>query len=79
MTAFDATRITSCKDVIQAFKDNEEILIELNTHDESVDRESIPMPGIVNRQADRADPSAVSPLQFSRRSVFLPFIDTVLD
>ena len=37
------------------------------------------MPRIVNRQANRANPLAISPLQFYRRSVFLPFIDTVLE
>ena len=37
------------------------------------------MPRIVNRQANRANPLAVSLLQFYRRSVFLPFIDTVLE
>ena len=41
--------------------------------------ESIPMPSIVNRQANRANPPAVLPLQFFRRSVLLPFIDTVLE
>ena len=37
------------------------------------------MPRIVNRQANRANPLAISPLQFYRRSVFLPFTDTVLE
>ena len=37
------------------------------------------MPRIVNRQANRANPLAISPLQFFRRSVFLSFIDTVFD
>ena len=79
LTALDATRITSYKDVIQAFKDNEDIFVKLFRHAKSVYREPIPMPRIVNRQANRANPLAVSPLQFFRRSVLLPFIDTVLD
>ena len=37
------------------------------------------MPRIVNRQANRANPLAVSPLQFYRHSVILPFIDTALE
>ena len=36
------------------------------------------MPRIVNWQANKANPIAVSPFQFYRRSVFLLFIDTVL-
>ena len=79
LTALDATRTTSCKDVIQAFRDNEEIFVGLFRHAESVYGESIPMPPIVNRQANTANLLAVSPLQFFRRSVFLPFIDTVLE
>ena len=79
LTALDVTSITSCKDLIMAFRDNEEIFVGLFIHAESVYGESIPMPRIVNRQANRANPLAVSPLQFFRRSVFLIFIDTVLD
>ena len=79
LTALDATRITSFKDVIQAFRDNEEIFVGLFRHAERVNEESIPMPSIVNRQANRANPLAISPLQFFRRSVFSPFIDTVLE
>ena len=37
------------------------------------------MPRIVNRQADGANRLAILPLQFDRRSVFLLFIDTVLE
>ena len=37
------------------------------------------MPRNVNRQANRANPLTVSPWQFCRRSVFLPFIETVLE
>ena len=36
LTALDATRITSCKDVIQAFRDNEKIFVGLFRHAESV-------------------------------------------
>ena len=79
LTALDATRITSCKDVIQDFRDNEEIFVGLFRYTENVYREVIPMPRIVNPQANRANPQADSPLQFLRRSVFLPFIETVLD
>ena len=39
----------------------------------------IPIPRIVNRQANRKNSLAVSPLQFFRRSVLLPIIDTVLE
>ena len=63
----------------EAFRDNEEIFVGLFTHAEGVYGESIPMPRIVNRQANRANPLAVSPLQFFWRSVLLPFIDTVLE
>ena len=38
--------------------------------------ESMHMPRIVNRQANRANPLAISPLQFFRRSDFLPFVET---
>ena len=79
LTALDAVRITSCKDIIQAFGGKKEILVGLFRHAESVYGESITMPRIVNRQANRANPLAVSPLQFFRRFVFLPFIDRVLD
>ena len=79
LTALDATSITSYKDVIQAFRDNEEIFAGLFRHPESVYGEFIPVPRIVNWQANRASPLAVSPLQFFMRSVFLPFIDIVLD
>ena len=48
LTVLDATRITSCKDVIQAFRDNEEIFVGLFRDAKSVYGESIPMPGIVN-------------------------------
>ena len=79
LTALDATSITSCKDVIQIFRNNEEIFVGLFRHAEGLYGESIPMPRIVNRQADRANSLAVSALQFFRRSVLLPFIDTVLE
>ena len=79
LTALDATGITSHKDVIQAFRDNEEIFVGLFTHAEGLYGEFIPMPRIVNRQANRANPLAVSPMQFFRRSVCFLFIDTVLD
>ena len=71
--------ITSRKDVLEAFRDNEEIFVELFRDTEGVYGESIPMPRIVNRQANRANPPAVSSLQFFRRFVLLPFIDTVLE
>ena len=79
LTALDATIITSCKDVIQTFRNNEEMFVGLFRHAEGLYRESIPMPRIVNRQADRTNLLAVSALQFFRRSVLLPFIDTVLE
>ena len=60
--------------MIQAFRDNEEIFVGLFRHAESVYGESIPMPRIVNRQASRANPPALLPLQFHRRSVFLPLL-----
>ena len=72
MTALDATSITSCKDVIQAFMNNKEIFVGLFRHAKDLYGESIPMLRIVI-------PPAVSPLQFFRRFVFLPFMDTVLD
>ena len=56
LTALDTARITSCKDVIQAFRDNEKIFFVLFRHTESVYEESIPMSRIVNRQANRANP-----------------------
>ena len=65
--------------MIQAFRDNKKIFVELFRHAKGLYGESLPMPRIVNRQANRANPLAVSPLQFYRRSVFLPFIDTVLE
>ena len=65
--------------VIQAFRDNKEIFVGVFRHAEGVYEESIPMPRIVNRQANRANPLAVFPLQFFRRDVFFPFIDTVLE
>ena len=37
------------------------------------------MPRIVNRQANKANPLAVLPLEFYWCSVFLLFIDTVLE
>ena len=37
------------------------------------------MPRIANWRANKANPLAVSPLQFYRRSVFLPLIGTVLE
>ena len=43
LTALDATSITSCKDIIQAFRDNKEIFVGLFRHAESVYGESIPM------------------------------------
>ena len=71
--------ITSCKDVIETFRHNEEIFVGLFRHAEGVYGESILMPRIGNRQANRANPLAVSPLQFIGRSVLLPFFDTVLE
>ena len=79
LTSFDATSIASCKDVIQAFRDNEKIFVGLFRHAEDVYRESIPMPRIVNWQTNRANPLAVLLLQLFRSSVFLLFIDTVLE
>ena len=70
LTALDATSITSCKDVIQAFRDNEEIFVGLFRHAESLYRKSIPMPRIVNRQANRLNSLTVSPLQFFRHQGF---------
>ena len=63
----------------QAFRDNEEIFVGLFKHAEGVYGKSIPMPRIVNQQANRVNSLAVSPLQFFRRSIFLPFFDTVLE
>ena len=65
--------------MIQAFRDNEEIFVGFFTHAKGVYGESIPMPRIVNRQGNRTNSLAVSPLQFFKRPVFLPFIDTVLE
>ena len=65
--------------MIQVFRDDEKIFVGLFRHAEGLNSGSIPMPRIVNRQANRANPLAVSPLQFYRRSIFLPFIDTVLE
>ena len=65
--------------MIQAFKDNEEIFVGLFRLAEGLYGESTPMPRIVNQQANRANPPAVSSLQFYRRSFFLPFIDIVLE
>ena len=79
MTALDATSITSYKDVIQALKDNKKIFVRLFRYAEALYGESTPMPRTVNRQADRANLQAISPSQFYTRSVFLPFIDTVLE
>ena len=62
-----------------AFRDNKEIFVGLFRHAAGRYGESIPMPRIVNLQANIANSLAVSPLQFYRRSVFLPFIDTVLE
>ena len=58
LNALDTTRITSCKDVIQAFMDNEKIFVVLFRHAESVYEESTPMPRIVNQQANTANPLA---------------------
>ena len=79
LTALDATNITSCKDVTQAFRENEEVFVGLFRHADGVYGESIPIPRIVNWQANRANLLAVSPLQFFRRSVSLPFVDTALE
>ena len=68
LTALNA--IASCKDVIQVFRNNEEIFVGLFRHAEGLYGESIPMSQIVNQPANRANPPAVSPLQFYRRSVF---------
>ena len=65
--------------MIQVFRDNKQIFVGLFRHAEGLYGESIPMPRIVNRQANRANPLAISPLQYYRRSVFLPFVDTVLE
>ena len=67
LTALVAASITSCKDVIEAFRDNEEIFVELFRDAAGVYGESIPMPRIVNRQANKANPQDVSPLQLFRR------------
>ena len=67
------------KDVIPAFRDNKKIFVGLFWHTEGLYGESIPTPRIVNRQANKANPLAISLLQFCRRSVFLPCIDTVLE
>ena len=64
--------------MIEAFRDNEEIFVGYCRHAEGVYGESIPIPRIVDQQANRGNPLAVSPLQFFRRFVLLPFIDTVL-
>ena len=77
LTALDA--ITSCKDVIEALRNNEEEFERLFRHAEDFYGESIPMPRVINRQANRANPPATSPLQFYRRAVFLPFVDPVLE
>ena len=79
MAALDATSITSYKDETEAIRDNKEIFVELFRHAKSFYGESIPMPQIMNRQANRTNPLAVSPLQFYRCSDFLPFIDAVLE
>ena len=76
-TALNAT--ASCKDVIQAFRDNEEIFVGLFRDAEGLYGESILMPRIVNQQANRANQPAVSSLHFYRRSVFLSFIDIVFE
>ena len=47
LTALDATSITSCKNVIQAFMDNKEIFVGLFRHAKDLYRESIPMLRIV--------------------------------
>ena len=78
LSALDATSITGYKDVIQAFRGNKKIFGALFRYAEGLYGESIPMPRIVNRQACRRNPLAILPLQFYMRSVFLPFIDTVL-
>ena len=72
-------RVLPAADVIQTFRNNEEIFVGLFIHAVDLYRESIPMPRIVNRQASRVNPLAVSPLQFFRHYVFLPFIDIVLE
>ena len=64
--------------MIEAFRNNEEIFVGFFRHAEVVHGKSIPMSRIVNGQANRANPIAVSPFQFFGRSVLLPFIDTVL-
>ena len=79
LTALDATSISSCKDMIQTFRNNREICVGLFIHAKDLYGEFIPMLRIVNRQANRANLLAISSLQFFRRSVFLPFIDTVLE
>ena len=79
MITLDAMSIIICLDVIQDFRDIEEIFVGLFRRAKGVYGESTPMPRIVNRKASRANPLAVLPLQFFRRSVFLPFIGTVLE
>ena len=37
------------------------------------------MPRVVGRQMNKANPPAYSPVQFYRRSLFLPFIDNTLE
>ena len=65
LTALDATSITSYKDVIQTFRNNEEIFVGIFRHAEGLHGESIPMPRIVNRQAYRANPLAVFHCNFT--------------
>ena len=52
LTALDATSITSSKEVIQTFRNNEKIFAGLFRHADGLYGESIPMPRIVNRQAN---------------------------
>ena len=60
LIALDAASITSCKNETEAFRNNEEIFVELYRHDKGVYGEFIPMPRNVNRQVNRANPLAVS-------------------
>ena len=65
--------------MIQGFRDNRKIFLGLLKHAKGLYRKSIPVPQIVNRQNNRANLLAVSPLGFCKRSVFLPFIDPALE
>ena len=65
--------------MIPAFRENKKIFAGLFRQAEGLYMESIPMPRIINRRANKPNSLAILPLQFYRRSVFLPFIPTVLE